>query len=361
MSNIENINWDFVVRSILSEKCILFVGPGLSINYNNPNNQADALKAITEKSKNDILSYHEKDGFLVFKDENAKLLSLGKIREFYQQNFVNPVLEKLAEIPFHLIINVTPDATLQDIFKKKNFAFSSNFYSTKMLRELSSPPKKATPLIYNLFGTVEDDESLIVSHYDLFNYLKASYSHNSMPVEIKNAFSKDFTNNIIFLGFDFDKWYYQLILNLLNLNFEPCIKYAFLQDNLDNDIKTLYESHFKLNFEAKHIEKFVTTLHEQFSAEQLRKPAEAGKTQKKYLKPNIIKFLNAAFNATDLDTLCLCYFEDVHNQFTAEQSKITRINMLIDYVSKNNAYDDLLEPAKEQNPVMFEKFAPYFE
>ena len=141
----------------------------------------------------------------------------------------------------------------------------------------------------------------------------------------------------------------------------PCIRYASEQETMDSGMKTLYESHFGINFATKDMETFVNKLHGQFSANQLRQPVANKEKPKKYIKAAFIKFLNSAFNATDLDSLCMCYFEPVYEQFTNEQSKLTRINLLIDHVGKNNLYDDLMEYGKEQNQIQFEKFAPYYE
>ncbi len=361
MTNIENINWDFVQRSVLNKKCILFLGPGITVNYGNNARMEQKFEELTNDASNDILSFHKKDGFLIFKNENAKLLNQDKIASFFNADYKNPLLEKIAEIPFHLIINVTPDKTMCKIFENKQFTYKTEYYSMKRLRQIEQAPDTETPLIYNLFGSVDDAETLIISHYDLFRYLKSVYAFNNLPDIIKSATNKENTNNIIFLGFEFDRWYYQLIINLLNLNFDPCIRYASIQNELDDEIKTLYESHFGINFASRDLKMFVDKLHSCFAENQLRKPPQTGEKPRKYLKTNIIKFINAAFNATDLDTLCMCYFDEVYNQFTSEQSKLTRINILMDYVAKNNLFNDLLDNGKEQNSVQFEKFAPYYE
>jgi len=357
----ENINWDFVCRSILNQKCIVFIGHGLTVNYSAEKSLDKTFRHLAEQNKGSVLSFHQKDGFLVFRDENSKLLNLNKIIEFYKNDFSNPLLEKLSEIPFHFIINTSPDDALKRIFERRNFACQYNYYSIQKLRDIQLKPDKETPLVYNIFGSIEEDQSLIVSHYDLFRYIKSVYAYNNLPQVVKASFNSDSANNIIFLGFDFDRWYFQLLLNLLNLNFDPCIRYAAESQQIDIEMKTLYESQFKIQFVNQDVEWFINNLHAQFTKDQLRKPKEQTLAPKKFNKGKVLKFLNEAFNATDLESICLCYFEEVHSQFTPEQSKITRINALIDYVSRQNRFDELLEIGKEQNHVQYQKFAPYEE
>ncbi|TAH21219.1 MAG: hypothetical protein EAZ08_04265 [Cytophagales bacterium] len=358
----ENINWEFIARTIENQKTILFLGHGVSINYQNPKHEAAFFQDFVGQRQADILSYHEQDGFLVFKNHDAKLLSLNKIRPFYEQDFSNPLLEKIADIPFHLIISLTPDLSLKKIFERKQFAHTHQYYRTKIRTEAGESPTKEKPLLYNFLGCVKDEESLITSHYDLFNLVQSIYADKNLPEKITSVFNKELTKNIIFLGFDFEKWYFQLILHLLGINYDSCIRYAASQQNLSEAHQTLIESEFKINFASNDLESFVNTLHSQFSAEKLRKPsAEATKQNRKYLKNNIMKFMAKAFNATDFETFCMINFDEVYDNFTPTQGQSARLNALLDYLERKSDYENFLDLAKEENPVQFKNFAPYYE
>jgi len=358
----ENINWQFITDAIERQKTILFLGHGVSINYKNPNHESAFFQDFIGKNQDDILSYHQQDGFLIFRNQDAKLLSLNKIRPFYEQDFSNDLLEKLAEIPFHLVISLTPDLSLKKVFERKQFLHTHHYYRTKIRTEIDENPSKEKPLLYNLLGCVKDDESLISSHYDLFNLVQSIYADKNLPEKITSVFQKDLTKNIIFLGLDFEKWYFQMILHLLNINYDSCIRYAASQRELSHEHQTLIESEFKINFVSKDLKSFVETLHSQFPTEKLRKPsADAHKKNRKYLKNNILKFSAKAFNATDFETFCMINFEKVHEEFTPEMGQTKRISLLLDYLERNDEYENFLELAKEENPVQYKNFAPYYE
>jgi len=354
------IDWKTLADATLAQKTVLILGPEISINYNKPECMTDALNTIKQNCPAGLyLSFHEKDGFLIVGDRRAKIHAQNKVKDFYATGFGNEVLRKLAEIPFHLIISITPDLTMEQIFREKNFRFDSNYYSGKNLRAVDTQPTNQQPLIYHLFGSIEDAESMLICYSDLYKYIKSVFAYEYLPDHVKRQF-KGNAEHIVFLGLDFEKWYYQLILNMLGVDEDPCMQYALSAQKFDGNVKSLYEEHFKITFVSRQIDGFVDQLHAAFSPQNLRQATEAAQAQKKYNVTNIVKLLNAAYNATDFETLCLCNFEEVHNAFTPEQSKTTRINALLDHVKRSEQYDDLLKIAKEDNPVQFDRFQPYF-
>lgn len=169
------------------------------------------------------------------------------------------------------------------------------------------------------------------------------------------------TQNIIFLGFDFHKWYFQLILHLLKISYDPCIRYAAAQSQLDRPLQTLYESHFKINFESQDLEGFVSELHRRFKPEQLRRAAPTAAKKRIFHRQNIVRFLAKAFNPTDFETFCLINFEKVHNEFTPTQGQSNRINLLMDYAARQEQFETLLEYAQQENPIQYRNFAPYYD
>ncbi len=357
----ENINWNFTTKSILNQKTVVFVGHGLTINHQNEEAERSFFQEIAQGGSQDIPSFHAEDGFLIFANETAKLLYASEIRPFYERDFRNPILEKLAEIPFHLLITLTPDLTLNRIFEDKNFAYQHQYYKPKITQEIAQKPTAEKPLIYNLLGCVKDEESLITSHYDLFNYVESIYADKNLPEALTSVFSREQTTNIIFLGLDFDKWYFQLLLHLLKINFEPCVRYAAGQAQMNVPLQTLYESHFKINFVPNEIAQFVDQLHAQFQPGQLRQPAEAGATPKHYHKKQILKLLAKAFNATDFETFCFLNYEEVKDNFTPAQSQSARLGMLLEHVDRQQGYEELLALVREENPVQYKAYEPYYD
>ncbi|MDX2301241.1 MAG: SIR2 family protein [Microscillaceae bacterium] len=356
----QQINFEQLKTAILREKAILFLGPELTVNFKDKNKQTNFFRDLAAKALHKV-QFHEEDHFLIFQDEDDELLFSQEIETFYRQNFSNAVLEQLAEIPFHLIVSVSPDLSLKKVFENKKFAFQAHYYKKK-IKGVVDLPSKEKPLLYQLLGSVEAVESLITSHSHLFAMLQSVYADKNLPENLVCFFdNSELTDNVIFLGFDFEKWYFQLILHLLKVrDLKRCLRYAAQQSQLSHSLQTLYEKHFKLNFINGQAANFVNKLYQCFQPEELRQVPTVLQV-KKYLKNNLIKFLNKAYSTEELNTLCLCYFEDVYEQFAPEMAKLTRINSLVTYVEAHQAYEVLLEQGKEHNPVLYQQFAPYYE
>jgi len=359
----QNIEWNYVKECIDNQKTLLFIGPGVTINYNDKDSFANFTEEIANQNQQAIKSFHKQDGFLVFNDPTAQMLISSKIRNYYKKDFTNELLLKISDIPFHLIIQVTPDLTMKNIFEKKNFQCLHKFYNIASPSDIADNflPAKDYPLIYNLFGSVDDYKSFIVTHHDLFEFLKAIYSSDNNLKNLRSTIGKENIWNVIFLGFEFDKWYYQLILSLLNLDYQQCVRYASSQENLTVEIKTLVESHFRVNFINKDSKYFVDKIYEMFSKSELRKAAAKPEQQRKYIKKNIVKLLTKGLSAMAFENFCLCNFEEVYDQFTSGQSNSERIILMIDYAEKYEQFEQLLELVKEENHVQFANFLPYFE
>jgi len=268
------------------------------------------------------------------------------------------MLEKLAQIPFHFIVLLSPDTTLQTEMTKQSFAFTEDYYD--IINEHSPGlPTRDAPLTYHLLGTSHKTESLIVSHGEMYNYMRAFLGGTKLPQNIKTAINFQNAKNLIFLGVDFDKWYFQLMLNMLGVDTNNYNSYASIQRGATG-LRTIWEKHFHINFVPHEINEFVDKLHQHFTKDQLRQP-KTEPPNRSYKIANIIRFLNVALNGTDLDSFCLSYFDSVYDDFTPNQGKLARINKLMEYVRQQNQYEKLLELMKEENPIQYEKNEPYYE
>lgn len=355
-------NWKYITRSILEQKTIVFLGPGLTYNASQPGQEAQFLSQLAQQNQEKALAYHERDGFLIFPDKNAQLLCLDQITPFYEQFHIHPVLGKLAEIPFHLIIQLTPDMSLCKVFEDKDFDFVHHYYLHTRKIEISDAFHSERPLLYNLLGSVKDYESLITSHFDLFNYVRSIYANNNLPEVLKEAFTSQETQNILFLGLDFEKWYFPLLLHMLRLDFDPCIRYAATQGTqVDGMAQILYESNFKISFVSDDIGVFIDNLHQQFDTDQLRKPPQAESVPQVPIKNNIMKFLSKAFNAGDFEIFCFLNYGEVYKEFVPEMGQSNRIKRLMEYVERQEGYAELIALAREENPHQYENCSPYYE
>ena len=360
LASTKPIDWEILVDVISEGKCVLFLGPEATINYSDIHRQANFFTQILNNHSAEILSFHSEDGLFVFNDLRDIDDISRKVKTLYEEDYPSPMLTKLAQIPFHFIVSLSPDMALEKEMKKQGFPFDQDYYDTIKERSPNLPTSDTPPLIYHLFGIAERTNTLIVSHKQMYDYIKAFLGGTKLPQNVKTALNYPNAERLIFLGVNFDKWYFQLMLNMLGVDASSYKCFASIQSGANN-LRTIWEKHFHINFVPHQINEFVDRLHEVFERKnKLRNLANVAQ-KKQYRNANFIKYFNVALSGTDLDTFCLSYFDEVYNDFTPEQGKSARINRLMEYVRQQDQYERLLELMKEENPVQFEKNAPYYD
>ena len=275
-TTIEAIDWDFILATIKNEKCILFIGPEIFKNEQGvslENQIADFIEVGTNK---DIQSFYPKEGLFLFTSGTKKTKSYYKLKSFYKQEFSTPssIYSQLAKIPFHFIISITPDDLCYQTFEKSGVKINQEFYWKKQpSNNTIRKPTKNNPLIYNMFGSIEQQESMVLTHDDLFDYFESIFQENSIPEKLKlNIRSAD---NFIFLGLDFEKWYMQLLLRILYLHNEQYefMRYAANQE-VTEDLQTFCYQQFKIEFIPSEINGFVNELYKKCEADGLIRTGE---------------------------------------------------------------------------------------
>jgi len=250
------IDWDLLVESIQEEKCILLIGPEI-FTEQGKSLQSNYLDQLAKSEKDKIHAYYPNDGFFLFKEEMYKGFFTQKLRNFYKQNFSDALYSQIANIPFHLVISLNSDNQLYNMFLKSGIQCDFEYFSKNRVAELK-PPAKSKPLVYNILGSINDEESLILSHDDLFEYMQAIFGNNTVPLELKKAFKS--ANELIFLGFQFDKWYVQLILRLFELHKKKYSFYRFASGAKDEETKSLCINQFKIEFIDNNIQQFIESI-----------------------------------------------------------------------------------------------------
>ena len=263
-TTIDGIDWDFILETIKNEKCILFIGPEIFKNDQGHSLEDQVADYIKVGTNSDIQSFYPKDGLFLFTSGTKKTKSYYKLKSFFNQDFqqASNIYNKLAQIPFHFIISITPDNLCYNTFQKEGMKINQDFYWKKQPSNTNlKTPNRKNPLIYNMFGSIEQQESMVLTHDDLFDYFESIFKENSMPeklkLNIKNA------DNFIFLGLDFEKWYMQLLLRILYLHNDQYefMRYAANQ-HIDEKIKTFCFQQFKIEFIPSKINGFVDSLYE---------------------------------------------------------------------------------------------------
>lgn len=361
MSGLDSRQWGQLAQAIREGRCLIFLGPGATVNYGNPNSYAAHCEELANRNPQAILAFHAGDGFLVFKDSKTRSLYDVDMQKFYKGQGGNAFLEKLAAIPFHTVISVTPDNAFRSVFDQLGLTCFDQYYVRKRKDDLSQSPTASVPLIYNLFGSIKDSESLIYTHLDLFECIKSIFADQNLPDKLSAMFSPERTRSIVLLGFEFDKWYFQLILFILGIKIDACWRYAVAQSLPTSENRTLIESQFEIEFVVNDIDGFIHQLTAQFSPEELRKPGVPRAAATKVNKSRVYSLLIHAYDAQEFEVMCMVHYVAVHRNFSPEMGQERRVAQLLDYVDRNGGYPELLDFAREHNPYQYEKWGPYYE
>ena len=68
------------------------------------------------------------------------------------------------------------------------------------------------PILYNLFGSIADENSLITTYDAFFNFfISVIGEEHKLPLELQNRLTE--ANFFVFIGFDLTKWYIPLLMH----------------------------------------------------------------------------------------------------------------------------------------------------
>ncbi len=229
---IDNIHYQTLLRCLLDGRCVLVIGPEL-FKFENKK-LSEALADHLNIAANPYISFYDsKDELFYFKGKNlaaSKNAVYRQIREFMNGVAISDLHEKIARMPFPLLVNFSPDILLANALEKLNLRHEFRFYNKKLNRDPNNiqfeqdeeeafDAKPDYPLIYNLTGHIGYEESLILTYSDLFDFLFNVFGRNNLPLSLRHILeiqdgseAKDY----LFLGFKFNKWYLQMFLRLLN-------------------------------------------------------------------------------------------------------------------------------------------------
>lgn len=271
-----------VTYCIRKEKCVLVLGPDLFYNC-----QKSIIKGFYEHLQSKGINYkfvEEEDLFSSSpKFENA---FYRKFEYFFDALEPTEIYNKIAQIPFHLIVSTSPDVLLKKAYDNQKFKCNPLYYN-KFLnpKDIEQIPDKEIPLIYNLLGYYEDWESLVLSFSDLFEFLSKILGEHKIKGTLQSQLR--FGQTFLFLGFRFNSWYFRLLVRLLCLS-EKAIQHASCTevDNCGNNI-AFYSD--ELNFEFMNISsmEIIDLLLKKFSEKN-----ELHKPYKMDFKPSVINTIN---------------------------------------------------------------------
>lgn len=241
---------DKIIEGLQMETCILFIGPEFMKFNGKDYNSAfyETLPEYDEDEEDEInnvnAKYNEEEKIWSFESKPIQDEFFEMLNSFIKENrnLTDNVYLKLASIPFPLIVSLLPDDTLDAAFKQfENFNYNfKSFFIDHDVPEVT----KDNMLIYNLFGNIVHDE-FVASHSDYLRFVIETVDVK-FPPNLKTAIKK--AKYMVFIGFEFDKWYNILLLYILNREKSGSKKYIINEQSTKELVAKLSDSSLKVLF-----------------------------------------------------------------------------------------------------------------
>lgn len=283
-------DWEMLLFTIRTGNCILLLGPEVSTDIVQgrrktrtsilANRLADKLAS---RGRMDVL---DRDNLAHVAQLYASAVSKTDLQlttaQFYGQSAAqpNPVYAELAHLPFGLIVSATHDDAMEKALGVRK-PFLMDWYSFHGNRkDIVKSYSQEQPLVYHLYGSVREPQSLVISENDLLDFLVAIISQNpALPSNIRSEFrSRD--KCFLFLGFGFRQWYLRILLHVLQEDKRNSRSFAFEEIAAQDDPSlqhaiVYYKEKYRLGVYAMEPGTFVTELRRRYQAQPADAPAEA--------------------------------------------------------------------------------------
>ncbi|MFL5384388.1 MAG: toll/interleukin-1 receptor domain-containing protein [Longimicrobiaceae bacterium] len=276
-------DWEMLLFTIRTGNCILLLGPEVStdvVQGQRKTRTSILANQLADKlGRTDIL---DRDNLAHVAQLYASAVSKTDLKlttaQFYRQSAAqpNPVYAELANLPFGLIVSATHDDAMEKALGGQK-PFSMDWYSFKGDRKDIVPSySQDRPLVYHLYGSVQEPQSLVISENDLLDFLVAIISKTpALPSNISSEFRSP-DKCFLFLGFGFRQWYLRILLHVLQEDKRNSRSFAFEEIAAQDDSSlqhaiVYYKEKYKLGVYAMEPGAFVIELGRRYQAQ----PADA--------------------------------------------------------------------------------------
>lgn len=220
--------WNRLLYAIKKGRCLLMLGAGASTLT-----KEGVTRPLTEWLALELAAQLRRDNCLLEESETSSLLYVAteylhhfkstvalqqEVERFYSEQAKKPndLLRGIAKLPFTLVVNTAPDTLLEKAWMGEFKDYNRTYYSLHKERSKEEAglqiedPKSDCPLLYNLFGSVENPSSLVLTEKDRLKFIEDIIQHNNA---IPNAILKEFKEDkiVLFLGFDFEQWHLRIL------------------------------------------------------------------------------------------------------------------------------------------------------
>lgn len=257
---------DDLANDILEQRCALLLGPEMLTVGSVPVTQV--FQGYLQEHYGRFLQHtYEREGLFKFFEEKAKKrIQTEAIKSFYEQTQPDEApLKKLLEIPFHLILQITPDTFLSDTALRHTVDHQFRYFcgGGRPVDSVDKPTNGA-PLLYNLCGMRDRYDSMVLDYDDVFAFLKSAFGAPGLPENLRTALSECTT--FLYLGFQMDKWYTQLVMRWVADSVRGADRFSndYNFGNGGEDIEDFVRQHLEIVTTGKQHTELLNELYQKF-------------------------------------------------------------------------------------------------
>ncbi|UCH92613.1 MAG: toll/interleukin-1 receptor domain-containing protein [Candidatus Aminicenantes bacterium] len=279
--NWEDNNWDTLIYSILQDNCILMLGPDAAAEK-----VGDSHKPLTEILANKLAEMIDPEV-----REKIDPSDLTQVAQFYcmekgrnslyanvtafytqREDMTSDLHMDLAALPFYLSVTTTPDNMFFNSLKKqgKSPLMERYHFNRPDNPGIVKMGTEQEPLVFYLYGKLEEPKSLLLTENDLLDFLVSLISEK--PPLPKNIVSqlRNKEKSFLFLGFGFRHWYLRILLHVLQGQSKESPSFAMEQfepkyeDLLRQTVVFFQKSGFKIHIFEYELRNFAKELVEKY-------------------------------------------------------------------------------------------------
>ncbi|MFO1430347.1 MAG: toll/interleukin-1 receptor domain-containing protein [Candidatus Competibacteraceae bacterium] len=286
MDALDERDWDRLTETVRRKRCILLLGPGVAVAPGDDppipltTRLARALAAqlpVADVCDPDSLSHVAQ---LYYQHPDFSRLDLERaVKDFYKsyEQESTQLHRELAQLPFTLCVNTAFDRFFLNALRAADKTPVYDYYHFRKGRDSPlnnidpayfNDPKE--PVVYDLYGSREDEESLVLSENDLLEFLvKVIQNVPPLPAFIKARFS-DPNASFLFLGFGFRHWYVRILLHILQAQRRQNPSLAledagFFKHPEQRQIAIFFEKEHRIAFRQQDCQRFAVELRRRFA------------------------------------------------------------------------------------------------
>lgn len=289
-----------IARNVSEGSCVLFLGPA-AVTVKQPGGSYAPLMELCARqlAKGLGLPSEEEESLahvassLRIRAQRSDTMLISDVQDFYEkaerEAVLDPQLEKLADLPFKIVVNTTPDDFFARFYAQAVRDYRFDFYNFRKPTPdpLYSFGDDAAPLIYNLFGFFKKSESLVLSYSDQLAYVNkiTGAQHERLPDSLLAAFNVPRFH--LFLGFDFDDWHLPVLLDALFKNARNQIQpFAYPlkgKSHAASQARVFFQGEFRMEFPKVDMETFIDNLLKHYEKLEGHAASDSSTTQAEVL------------------------------------------------------------------------------